>query len=245
MRKTSCLAACLLLVLALSGCGQQKIGQDTPYPYTWKETRTGGITVRITGQADGVWKAENYASDILTAAVEQTEASGKATVTLTPQASGTTEVTLSCQEQVGGFSSQRFAIRLTVQVDQTLHAAVLDHTEQEGETVTMAAADTSYPCAVKTEDDGSLSLYVSDTAGGSWDASADSENFSVSAPFYDAEGCLYTVYADGAGTGTVQLQRTYTGETIRLPVTADDSGRITADSSQAEVFTEEVTTEDS
>ena len=238
MRKTEFLAALMLLFLLLTGCGQQKAGQDTPYPYTWKETRSGAIVLTIAGEKDSAWVPDGYASDILSVVTERTS-TGKTRVNVQPLAAGTTDVVLSRQEQVGGFTSQQFAIRLTVRVDEALNATIADHGEQEYTALDVAAADSPFPCTVKTEQDGSLSLYVSDTQNGSWIAEVDNVVFSVSSPFYDAEGCLYTITAASKGSGTVQLQRRDTGEMIRIPITADENGVITADISAAETFTAE------
>ena len=96
-----------VMVLGIAGCGKNTFqgGEDTNFPYTWKEERKGTILLTLDGSygsQDYHWSAVSSDEKVLQVTVVKKEKNGKISYRVTPLAEGPAQVTFVREREVQG-----------------------------------------------------------------------------------------------------------------------------------------------
>ena len=94
-----------MMVFSMAGCGKNTFqgGEDTNFPYTWKEERKGTILLTLDGSygsQDYHWSAVSSDDKVLQVTVAKKEKNGKVSYRLTPLAEGPAQVTFVREREV-------------------------------------------------------------------------------------------------------------------------------------------------
>lgn len=97
-----------LVVSGMAGCGSKNThqgGEDTNFPYTWKEESNGSVLIRLDGSygpEDYRWTAVSSGEEVVAVEVVKKEKKGKISYRIKPLAEGSAQVTFTRQREVAG-----------------------------------------------------------------------------------------------------------------------------------------------
>lgn len=157
-----------ITAVMLAGCSKNQGGQDTPYPYSWKENRDGSVELTINGETEEgyTWTAES--SYMLQ--TDKTE-TGFTITPLTGDAAGV--VSFTCQTD-GSLPEQVYKITLSLKADEKGRLEVLDDQNEALEGNASAEEKLEIPCQWRYDGEKGLLVYVT-TADRSWKIRTESQ----------------------------------------------------------------------
>lgn len=231
------LAAVLAGALLLRGGRTRGAGgEGTPYPYEWVEKRDGTVVVRIGGDAPEGYVWETLASDAAVTEVASTEGG----FTLTPLAEGRTSVESTLRAE--DWADDRLH-RVTLLVDASrsgrkLLAAVLNDASEALPGAMRGGEELGCPYRVWREDDGSVSVFLTEDAEApDWRVARSDGAVARGETFTAADGGVeLTFYAGDAGETEATLYSAARGLRLTVALSSDGEGELTALSHEMTAF---------
>ena len=231
------LAAVLAGALLLRGGETRGAGgEGTPYPYEWVEKRDGTLAVRIGGGAPEGYVWETLASDAAAAGVAPTEGG----FTLRPLAEGRTSVESTLR--AADWADDRL-YRVTLLVDASrsgkkLLAAVLNDTSEALPGAMRGGEEFDCPYRVWREDDGSVSVFLTEDAETpDWRVAQSNGSAARGESFAQTDGGVeLSLYAGDAGETEATLYSAARGLRLAVALSSDGEGELTALSHEMAAF---------
>ena len=229
-------AIVLAVVLLLVGGKRHTGGEGTPYPYEWVEKRDGTIAVTIRGGAPEGYVWETLASDAAVAEIAPT-ASG---FMLTPLAEGRTSV--ACTLRAGDWAEDRlYRVTFLVDAEQSgrkLLAAVLNDASEALPGAMRGGEEFDCPYRVWREDDGSVSVFLTEDAeDAGWRVAQSDGSVARGGSFTPADGGVEIAFYPGeAGETEASLYSAARGLKLTVALASDGEGELTALSHEMAAF---------
>ena len=180
-------------------------GEDTPYPYSWRNNSKGVMTLEIDrgGVEGSSWLAVNNDPANMPVETAQKQPKGADRFTVTPTGAGRSNQVFVLMGEDGEASVKLEMLMEAALNDKgVLQTEVLSSSILERQRTTQGGADSAYPYSYTSDTDGFLVVTVSGAAVyNDWDCSCDNEAAAYFAGLFYEEDDIITYLCPGTEPG--------------------------------------------
>ena len=187
-------------------------GEDTPYPYSWRNSRKGVMTLEIARDADPekTWQLVNPSNIEKDAEEAKKQPKETARFTITPKETGRSSLILVLMEGEEAAVRIDMLLETTVSEKGTLTTDVISSSLMERQTTQRGGEESFFPYSFRTGTDGFLVVTITnntEVAVEDWECVSENENaVQIGGIFFTGSGSGMEVYlASGMEVGTSRV----------------------------------------